>query len=102
MTATPDSWTEFCRIGIKRERDSNEVQFAGITEDITALEIGEKDIEGVPLLNGGRAVRLTPMSDGTLTMKMYPVKAGLDGERKKQENGSKSTQTERCLLEERP
>jgi len=79
MTATPDAWTEFCLIGIKRERDSSEVQFAALTEDITGLDFGDKEIEGMPLLNGGRVAKLTPMADESVTLKVYPVSALLDG-----------------------
>ena len=79
MTAYPDSWDELALVGIKRERDTNEVQFAGIIEDITGFDIGEKDIEGRALLNGGRAVRRIPMTDGELTLKLIPVGVALDG-----------------------
>ena len=79
MTAFPDSWTEFCLIGIKRESDGSEVQFAALTEDITAMDWGEKEIEGMPLVNGGRVVKRVPMTDESITLKVYPVSADLDG-----------------------
>ena len=74
----PDAWTEFCLIGITTEEGS-EIQFAGFTEDITAMDWGEKDIEGVPLVNGGRVVKKTPMTDESMTLKIYPVSGELDG-----------------------
>jgi hypothetical protein len=43
---TPDSWKEICLIGIIPNGGS-EVQFAGLTEDITAMDWMEKDIEGM-------------------------------------------------------
>lgn len=79
MTTLPDSFTEFCRIGVKRERDTNELQFASMTEDITGLDFGDKPIEGKALLNGGRVVMRTPMEDESVTLKLYPVTALLDG-----------------------
>ena len=75
---TPDAWKEVCAIGIIPE-DSSELQFAGLTEDISGMDFGEKDIEGVPLVNGGRVVKFTPMGDESITMKMYPVTADVDG-----------------------
>ena len=79
ITST-ESWTEFCAIGISRENDpTTETQFAALTEDITAMDWGEKDIEGVPLVNGGRVVKRTPMTDESITLKMYPVSVGIDG-----------------------
>ena len=79
MTATTEAWREFCLIGILSESDANEVQFAGMTEDITAMDWGEKDIQGVPLLNGGRIVKKVPMTDEKLTLKVVPVTVNRDG-----------------------
>ena len=82
--ATPDAWKEFCLIGIIPEDypsgagGGSEIQFAGITDEISAMDWGERDIEGVPLVNGGRVVKTSPMGDETLTLKMYPVDALLD------------------------
>lgn len=77
MTAAgtyPDSWKEVCKISII-DTDSNVIVFDGFTEDITAMDWGEKDIEGMALLNGGRIVKNTPMTDESITLKVYPVKA---------------------------
>ena len=52
---------------------------AAITEDITGLDFGEKDIEGMPLLNGGRVVKKIPMTDESVTIKGYPVGVANDG-----------------------
>lgn len=84
MTAVlPDSWDEIALIGIRYDDDGigtggTEAQFAAITEDITAMDWGEKEIEGVPTLSGGRIVKRTPMTDESITLKMYPVEATLD------------------------
>lgn len=87
MTASgvqPDSWKEHCLIGIIPEANpsgaggGSEIQFAGFTEDITALDWGDRDIEGIPLVNGGRIVKAMPMDDESITLKLYPVDALLD------------------------
>lgn len=57
-----------------------EVQFAGITEDITGMDFGDKDIEGVALANGGRIVKWTPQGDESVTLKVWPVDASTAGE----------------------
>lgn len=83
-TTVIDAWKEFCLIGIIPEAYPSGagggtcIEFAGITEDITAMDWGDKEIEGTPLCNGGRVVKVTPMGDESITMKMYPVDALLD------------------------
>jgi len=79
MTAFPDEWDEFVLIAIQ-EKGGTDVEFQALTEDITAFDWMEKDIEAKPLVNGGRAVRRVAF-DGPegITMKMYPVSADTDG-----------------------
>jgi len=75
MTATlPDAYKEVMLVGVISEGDS-EVQWAGMTEDITAMDFGEKEIEGKALVNGGRVVQFTPMTDESITLKIYDTKA---------------------------
>ena len=79
-----DAWKEFCLIGIIPEEypagagGGSEIQFAGMTEDITAMDWGERDVEGVPLVNGGRVVKYNPLGDESITLKMYPTDVLLD------------------------
>jgi hypothetical protein len=54
------------------------VQFAGIIEDIS-FGGGEKATEGVPLVNGGRVVKRTPMTDHEITLKIYPTDTQWNG-----------------------
>ena len=75
----PDAWQEVFKLGIE-DIDDTEVQFAGITEDITGMDFGDKDIEGVALANGGRIVKWTPQADESVTLKMWPVDANTEGE----------------------
>lgn len=72
---TTEVWTELAKIGILRDTPdgSPEIQFAGMVEDVTAFDYGEKDIEGVPLLSGGRVVKRVPMTDESITLKVVPV-----------------------------
>ena len=83
-TTDIDAWKEFCLIGIIPQAyptgagGGAEIAFAGMTEDITAMDWGERDIEGMPLVNGGRVVKVSSMGDESMTLKMYPTDALLD------------------------
>lgn len=74
--AVDDAWMEVCLIGISSIGGSD-IQFAGITETLD-FDIGEKDIEGVPLLNGGRVTKIVPEGDSSITFEAYPLQAGTD------------------------
>ena len=76
---TAENYSELALIGIMGENDAAEIQFAGHTEDISAIEFGEKDFEGKPLLNGGRVKKRTPMTDESVTMKVVPIGVARDG-----------------------
>lgn len=76
MTAVPDMFDELCLVGVM-EQGGTEQQFASITEDITAMDWGEKDIESKAMLSGGRAVHKKPMTDESITLRMYPISVGL-------------------------
>ena len=77
MTALPntDAWMETCLITISKLGDAKNYQFAGLTET-TDFDLGEKDIEGVPLVNGGRVTKWMPEGDSTITFEAYPLEAG--------------------------
>jgi len=79
MATTLDSYKEVCLIGIIPEGDT-EVAFGGITQDITGMDFGDKDITGEATVSGGRIINWTPQADETITMKLYPVTAGVDAE----------------------
>ena len=74
--AVDDSWMEVCLIAISIAGGSD-IQFAGLTETVD-FDIGEKDIEGIPLVNGGRMTKWTPEGDSTITFEAYPLEAGTD------------------------
>jgi hypothetical protein len=73
-----DSWDEFFLISIQRKGGSV-IDMAGIVDDITTFNIGDKDIDVIPLSNGGRVVKKMPMTMGELTLKCYPVSGDLSG-----------------------
>lgn len=71
---TDDAWMETCLIAISKVGGSD-VQFASLTETVD-FDIGDKDIEGLPLLNGGRLTKFSPEADSTITFEAYPLQAG--------------------------
>ena len=74
--AVDDAWMEVCLIGISIQAGSD-IQFAALTETVD-FDIGEKDIEGIPLVNGGRVTKFTPEGDSSITFEAYPLEAGTD------------------------
>jgi len=72
--ANPDAWEEIALIGIQR-LNGNEVQFAGLTESIDFDE-GEKDIEYIPICNGGGVTKNVPAKESTTTFECYPLQKG--------------------------
>lgn len=74
--AVDDAWMETCLIAISIQGGSD-IQFASVTETVD-FDIGEKDIEGVPLVNGGRVTKFTPEGDSSITFEAYPLQAGTD------------------------
>ena len=74
--AVDDAWMEVCLIAISKVAGSD-IQFAALTETVD-FDIGEKDIEGVPLVNGGRYTKFTPEGDSSITFEAYPLQAGTD------------------------
>ena len=69
-----DAWMEECLIGISKI-GGEEVQFASETETAD-FDIGEKDIEGLALTNGGRVTKIVPEGDSSVTFEAYPLEAG--------------------------
>ena len=72
--AVDDAWMEQCVIAITK-LDGSDVQFAAMTETVD-FDIGEKDIEGLPITNGGRITKWTPEGDSSITFEAYPLQAG--------------------------
>ena len=51
------------------------MQFNSIVETAD-FDVGEKDIEGLALVNGGRVTKHTPEGDSSITFEVYPMEAG--------------------------
>ena len=71
-----DAWMETCFISISKASGS-EIAFHGLTETVD-FDIGDKDIEGIPILNGGRVTKFNPQGDSTITFEAYPIEVGTD------------------------
>lgn len=69
-----DAWMETCLVSIAAQ-SGTDIPFQALTETVD-LDLGEKDIEGVPLVNGGRIAKITPEGDTSITLEAYPVEAG--------------------------
>lgn len=77
MTATmPDAWMEKAFVSIAQPGGSD-MQFEAMTETID-IDMGDKDVEGVPLVSGGRIVKWSPEADTSITLEAYPVEVGTD------------------------
>lgn len=74
--AVDDAWMEECLISISKIGGADN-QFAGLTETVD-FDLGEKDIEGIVLVNGGRVTKWTPEGDSSVTLEAYPLQAGTD------------------------
>lgn len=73
------AWTETALITVSRfstgaSTTINE-NFMALTESIEP-EIGDKDIEQIVVLGGGRLVKKTPQAESTITMELYPLTIG--------------------------
>lgn len=74
--AVDDAWMETCLVSISKI-SGTEMQAAALTETVD-FDIGEKDIEGKPLVNGGRVTVWKPEGDSSITLEAYPLEAGTD------------------------
>ena len=73
------AWSETCLISITPKNltgaGGTEVQFAAMTETVD-IDQGDKDIEQIPNLKGGRMVKKVPQDITTITFEGYPI--GID------------------------
>ena len=69
-----DSWMETCLVSIAAQ-SGTDIPFQSLTETVD-VDLGEKDIEGVALVNGGRMTKFTPEGDTSITLEAYPLEAG--------------------------
>ena len=71
-----DSWSEigYCSI---TTLSGTAVEFRTLTETVD-IDIGDKDFDAIPLINGGRCVKFNPQEPTEITLEAYPVEAGTD------------------------
>jgi len=72
-----DGWSETALITVKGTSGTCSATFnmACMTETID-IDQGDRDIEGIPSLNGARFIKLTPEGDTTITFEGYPIGIG--------------------------
>lgn len=80
MTATHynDSYDEFFLVSVQ-EKGGSAVEYAAIVENISGFNMGEKEVEFIPTASGGRIARRIPMTEESITLKLYPINADLSG-----------------------
>lgn len=74
MATDISAWSETALITVTK-LGGTDMQFAARTEDVD-IDVGEKDIDMVVNLKGGRLVKKVPMKETTITLTMYPY--GID------------------------
>jgi hypothetical protein len=76
--AAPDVWREKCLVSISERAagsgSSTPTEFAGIIETVD-IDLGEKGLDIVALVNGGRVVKFNPMEETTIKFEAYPTDA---------------------------
>ena len=72
--AMEDAWMETCYISVSKI-GGVEYLMQAITETVD-FDIGDKDVEGMAILNGGRVTKFNPQGDSTITFEAYPIEAG--------------------------
>ena len=69
-----DSWSEIGYVSIT-VLSGSAVEFRTLTETVD-IDIGDKDFDAIPLINGGRVVKFNPQEPTEITLEAYPVEAG--------------------------
>lgn len=72
-----ESWQETALLTLKQGSGSTAYNFALITESFE-LNTGEKAIEGLATVSGGRIAKWTPEGDTEFTAKVIPIGIGTD------------------------
>jgi len=68
------AWSEVCQIGITK-KGGTEIQFGAMTETVD-IDQGDKSIEEIVVVSGGRLVKKIPQEITKLTFEGYPI--GID------------------------
>ena len=75
MASQTNAWLETALVTITKLAGTD-YEFAALTETID-IDQGDKDIEGIANVAGGRVVKWTPEGDTSITLEMYPT--GVNG-----------------------
>jgi len=71
MTLNAGAWSETALVTITKLDGSN-VEFAALTETID-IDMGDKDVDQITNVGGGRMVKKTPQDITTITFEGYPL-----------------------------
>ena len=74
-TTVPEKWDELCLVSVTTQ-GGTAMHFGAISDEISAMDWGEKDFESKATLAGGRIINKKPMTDESFGMKLYPISAG--------------------------
>jgi len=74
--AAPDAWRQLAYVAIAKQAGSD-VEFRSKIETID-ISIGDRPIEGIALINGGRITKFNPEEDTEITLECYHAEAGTD------------------------
>jgi hypothetical protein len=72
--AFPDAWTEYAWVTIG-VASASYMNFQAMTETID-IDVGEKGVEFIPDIAGGRIAKFNPQEETTITLEAYPTEAG--------------------------
>ncbi|RLI86667.1 MAG: hypothetical protein DRO76_03535 [Candidatus Altiarchaeales archaeon] len=73
MALKAGAWGEECLITIT-EVDGTDYNYEALLETAD-IDLGDRDIEGIATLGGGRVVKFTPEADTTITLEGYAIEA---------------------------
>jgi len=82
MTLPAGAWSETALVAVayygNGSETNNDIQFATLTETID-IDMGDKDIDQVPSIAGGRLVKKVPQDITTITFEAYPTDIDVKG-----------------------
>jgi len=76
MVVYQDAWSEMALISIASSGQATDTEFAAFTETID-IDRGDKDIDAVVNVKGGRIVKKIPEDMTTVTFEAYPIDIGV-------------------------
>ena len=83
MTLAAGAWSETALVSIayygNGSQSNNDMQFAALTETID-IDMGDKDIDQIVSVAGGRLVKKVPQDLTTITFELYPLDIDAKGE----------------------